>query len=199
MSLECCFPLCIFPGTAAPTITPVTTPEAETSPLIVVLSPITEDNSINTNIIIGVSAPICLIIVGLALFMWIRFNGRSEKKTVTLRRRAVALQDSNARNLYQQNGGAGGLRADDDLESGQPTIADHWEVKPNRVCLLGELGEGAFGKVWKGELMPETDQQSDGNSKTNWIQAVAVKKLKGMSWIFTCIVFSDTRLMGAHA
>ena len=99
---------------------------------------------------------------------------------VSLRRRATVLHDNNARNLYQQNSGLGGLRADDDLESGQPIIADHWEVKTSRVCLLGELGEGAFGKVWKGELMPETDQQSDGNSKANWIQAVAVKKLKGM-------------------
>lgn len=167
-----------IPTTQPPTtrfIPPTTPPGPVTTPVAA------ESSSSNSNIIIGVSAPICLIIVGIAVFMWVRFNGQSKKKMVTLRRRATVLHDSIARNLYQQNGGVGGLRADDDLESGQPAIADHWEVKPSRVALLGELGEGAFGKVWKGELRPESDTQSDNSNKSNWVQAVAVKKLKGQS------------------
>ena len=31
-------------------------------------------------------------------------------------------------------------------------MIDHWEVDGNLVCLEEELGEGAFGKVYKGAL-----------------------------------------------
>ena len=54
-------------------------------------------------------------------------------------------------------------------------IDDPWEVNPENVNYLDELGEGAFGKVFKATVQqpPKTSQ----NNNTGGI--VAIKKLKG--------------------
>ena len=70
-------------------------------------------------------------------------------------------------------------------------MIDHWEVDGNLVSLEEELGEGAFGKVYKGALKEHTPPSQRLSLKTpvktsrtatiegNEVFTVAVKMLHG--------------------
>ena len=61
---------------------------------------------------------------------------------------------------------------------------DAWEVKSDDVTISEELGQGAFGKVYKGTMKIPSLK----NKSLKWTTAVAVKMLQGelrrvMKWM----------------
>ncbi|XP_065196847.1 uncharacterized protein LOC135828324 [Sycon ciliatum] len=139
----------------------------------------------NANVIIGITAPVGVIVIGIAMYTWVRFNNKSKLKMNSLRKRATINDDAAARNLYQQNGGLEGIHVTTTNFNWHGETKDEWEVDPDMVTCVGELGEGAFGKVFKAELKNGGGRKALGEGEENkdlqlqdTVQIVAVKQLK---------------------
>ena len=82
-------------------------------------------------------------------------------------------------------------------------MIDHWEVDGDLVTLKEELGEGAFGKVYKGVLkeltspsqqmsmMPPINAIRKNTAKQTGGLTVAVKMLHGE---FYCVLFENLKI-----
>ena len=61
------------------------------------------------------------------------------------------------------------------LVTTQNKEADEWELDPSQVFIEEQLGEGAFGDVYRGNI-----KRTTGTHSANTSMAVAIKLLKGM-------------------